>query len=82
MSRSISTFLEPEYLAERLQHDNFRGNLIVPPTSLTLAKNSFCFRGGDSWISIPGEIRSIQKVGIFKTALRTWIKMNVPQFND
>ena len=73
---------EPEYLAELLQHDNFRGHLIVPPTSLSLAKNSFCFRGGDSWISIPGDIRSIQKMGVFKTALRKWIKMNVPRFND
>ena len=65
---------EPEYLAEKLLNDNFRGSLIVPPTDLTLAKNSFCFRGGDSWIAIPQAIRNIQKVGPFKTALRRCIK--------
>ena len=73
---------EPEYLADRLLKDNFRGNLIVPITDLTLAKKSFCFRGGDSWLSVPGAIRNIQKVGPFKTALKRWTKANITRFLD
>ena len=60
---------EPEYLAEKLKHDNYRGGLIVPATGLTLAKKSFCFRGGDSWISLPESIRKLTKVGPIQKGL-------------
>ena len=73
---------EPEYLAAGLSWDNYRGSLIVPATSLTLAKQSFCFRGGDSWLLIPENIRNIRKMGHFKKSLKTWIKKNIPRFLD
>ena len=73
---------EPEYLAGKMLNDNFRGGLIVPTTSLSLAKNSFCFRGGDSWLSLPDALRNIRKVGSFKKALKTYTMMNIPRFLD
>ena len=73
---------EPEYLSNIISRDNFRGNLMVQATGLTLARRSFCFRGGDSWLSIPVTIRNIKKVSHFKKSLRTWIKKSVPRFLD
>ena len=73
---------EPEYLAEKLLNDNFRGGLIVPPTKLTLAKDSFCFRGGDCWLSLPETLRNIRKVGVFKKYLRTFTMTNITSFLD
>ena len=71
---------EPEYLADKMGYDNYRGSLIVRTTALSLAKNSFCFRGGDNWLSLPGAIRNINKTGPFKSALKTWTKKNFPRF--
>ena len=71
---------EPEYLARKMMYDNFRGGLVVPNTSLSLAKESFCFRGGDSWISLPETIRKIEKIGEVKKALKTFTTMKIPQF--
>ena len=71
---------EPEYLADKMGYDNYRGSLIVRTTALSLAKNSFCFRGGDSWLSLPGAVRNIKKTGPFKSALKTWTKKNIPRF--
>ena len=76
----IRTTKEPEYLANKLSMDNYRGNLIVPATGLTLAKKSFCFRGGDNWLSIPPSIRKIQKLDLFKSSLKKWVLNNVPRF--
>ena len=71
---------EPEYLAEKMQNDNYRGSLIVPATTLSLAKKSFCFRGGDSWILLPLSIRNIKMMKPFKNALKKWTKNNIPRF--
>ena len=73
---------EPEYLAEKLLNDNYRGGLIVPATRLTLAKESFCFRGGDCWQLLPEAARNIRKVGEFKKYLRTFTMTNIPRFLD
>ena len=73
---------EPEYLAEKMLNDNYRGGLIIPTTDLTLAKNSFCFRGGDCWISLPLDLRNNRKVGQFKKGLRTYTMNNIPRFLD
>ena len=53
---------ESDYLAEFLLQDNFRGNLVIPITNLTLAKKSFRYRVGESWNIIPEAIRSIEAV--------------------
>ena len=73
---------EPEELAEKMLNDNFRGRLIVPTTSLSLAKDSFCFRGGEWWRSLPLSIRNIEKVGTFKRALKTYTLTKIPRFLD
>ena len=71
---------EPEYLAEVLLQDNFRGNLVIPIADLTLAKKSFCYRAGESWNIIPEAIRSIEKIASFKKEVKKWIKMTVLRF--
>ena len=71
---------EPEYLARKMLNDNIRGGLVVPTTGLSLAKDSFCFRGGDSWISLPETIRKIEKIGKFKKSLKTFTTLKIPQF--
>ena len=73
---------EPEYLAGKMLNDNFRGGLIVPATRLSLVKNSFCFCGEDSWLSLPEALRNIRKVGSFKKALKTYTMMTIPRFLD
>ena len=71
---------EPELLAEKMLNDNFRGSLIVPATDLTLAKNSFCFRGGDYWLTLPESLRNIGKTGPFKKGLKNYTMTNIPMF--
>ena len=70
------------FLADKLKQDNFRGNLIVPPTDLTLVKKTFCFRGGESWLALPAGIRIIEKIVPFKKALKSWTQNNIKRFLD
>jgi hypothetical protein len=72
---------EPEYLANFLKNDNYRSNIIVPNTSLSLAKKSFCFRGAEMWNLVPAQIRSIEKVTSFKKELKKWVLNSVEKFS-
>ena len=72
--------LEPEYLGEILVRDNRVNKIIIPNSNLTLAKKSFCFRGAEEWNKLPESIRSLKKVGPFKSKLKQWIRENVPPF--
>ena len=67
-------------MARKMRYYNFRGGLVVPNTALSLAKESFCFRGGDSWISLPETMRKIEKISEFKKSLKTFTAMKFPQF--
>ena len=71
---------EPEYLAQQLQSDNRNGRIIVPNVKLGLTQSSFCFRGADTWNSLPLNVRKAQKIGQFKTGLRKWVIRNIPRF--
>ena len=73
---------EPEYLYDIMSRDNFASKIIVPNTRLTLAKNSYCYRASSQWNSIPEHIRKNRRISQFKSQLKTWISMNVPQFAD
>ena len=73
---------EPEYLATILINDNRNGHILIPNTELTLAKKSFSFRGATLWNSLPVNIRSNSKIGIFKRQCRKWVKECVPRFPD
>ena len=73
---------EPEYLHKILYKDNRASNIIIPNTSLTLAKNSYCFRGSVQWNSIPDSIRKNLKISQFKSQMKKWILQNVAQFTD
>ena len=71
---------EPEYLFEKLSKDNFRGNIIIPYTSLTLVKKSFSFDGAVLWNSVPTSLRSIDDKKTFKTEVRKWVTTSIPMF--
>ena len=71
---------EPEYLSSIMNRDNMTERIIVSNTSLTLAKNSFCFRGSAQWNSLPENLRKLRKIGQFKVQLKKWIFLNVAQF--
>ena len=84
---ALSTFRirqnkEPEYLNSILSEDSRTGRIIVPNTKLTLAKNSYCYRGASEWNSLPVEIRNCVKISQFKSKLKKWILLNVTQFVD
>ena len=78
----IRSSREPEYLAHFVGNDNRNERIIVPNTDLSLAKNSFVFRGSDQWNQLPLTLRKSCKIGVFKKALRKWIVDNVSQFLD
>ena len=71
---------EPEYLAEKLQFDSRNGRVIVPNLKLGLARRSFCFRGADTWNSLPMHVRQARKIGEFKKGVRKWVQGNVARF--
>ena len=71
---------EPEYLAEKLRNENFRGNVIAPITRLTIVKNSFVFRGAHGWSSLPARLRSLDKIEAFKKGLRKYTMDKIPRF--
>ena len=73
---------EPEYLARLLQLDSRTGRIIIPNTSLTLAKNSFVWRGSANWNMLPLEFRNSSKIGHFKRGVKDWVSKNVPYFLD
>ena len=73
---------EPEYLSEVLNKDSRNGRIIIPNTSLTLAKKSFTFRGSSDWNALPLEVRNCSKIGRFKINARKWISENVERFLD
>ena len=71
---------EPEYLASLLCQDNIRKNIIIPHSTLTLAKKSFCYRSAESWNIVPEQIRSLEKIESFKRELKKWTLMNIERF--
>ena len=73
---------EPEYLSNILSNDNRAKRIIVSNTKLTLAKNSYCYRGATQWNSLPDDIRKTVKIGQFKSKLKKWILQKVTQFVD
>ena len=73
---------EPEYLANFLLNDNRLGSIIVPNTTLGLAKKSFVWRGSENWNSLPLDLRKSSKVGTFKKCAKQWIIENIPRFYE
>ena len=84
---ALSTFRirqsgEPKYLNNIMSRENRASSIIVPNTTLTLAKKSFCYRAAEQWNRIPVFIRNMQKIGQFKQHLKKWIHSNIEQFDD
>ena len=48
-------------------------------TSLTLCKESFKWRGAACYEGLPGSIRSIKNIKLFKKELDSWVRNNIPQ---
>ena len=71
---------EPEYFALKLKNDTRTGRIFIPYTDLVLSQNSFLTRGSSAWNGLPANIRSQQKIGIFKKQIRKWILDNIPRF--
>ena len=73
---------EPEYLAQFLKNDNRQSIIIVPNTQLSLAKKSFAWRGSETWNSLPFELRTCTRIGIFKNGAKQWVMNNIQDFID
>ena len=73
---------EPEYLYQIMNRNNRFEKIIVPNSRLSLAINSYCFRGARQWNMLPDDIRSCTKINKFKSLLKSWVKANVPQFGE
>ena len=76
----IRTSGQPDYLAMIMSRDNRRGNIMVPNSILSLAKNSYCFRGAVDWNSLPHSIRNLRSKEKFKIELKKWILENIHPF--
>ena len=73
---------EPEHLSKILLKENRVNKRIIPNTTLSLAKRSFCFRGAEEWNQLPEAVRSCGKIGVFKAKLKSWILENIPPFGE
>ena len=71
---------EPEYLFQFLCNDSRNGRIMIPHLTLSLMLRSFCVRGACNWNLLPAQIRTEQKIGIFKKKMRKWILDNTPMF--
>ena len=73
---------EPEYLSDVVRRDNLYGRIIIPNTGLGLAKKSFTLRASLQWNLLPASLRTTARIGLFKVALKKWIKGNIQRFID
>ena len=73
---------EPEYLYSFMCRKNRSNRIIVPNATLTLMRNSYCYRGAIEWNCLPDELRSCLGVRSFKSLIKKWIQENIPQFEE
>ena len=73
---------EPEFLANCLCLESRNQRIIVPNTRLSLASNSFLWRGARVWNMLPQALRKSLKVAEFKKEIFGWITSNVKDFDD
>ena len=73
---------EPEYLAGYLLNDTRSHRIKRENTRLSLALQSFVFRGSQVWNSLPSNIRLSSNSGIFKSKVKRWIAQQIPRFID
>ena len=71
----------PVYIATKLElsmtRSSIHGTLRVPVVEKATSKKSFMVRSAVTWNLIPPEIRSSKTLGVFKSSLKKWIKVNV-----
>ena len=56
--------------------------IIVPNIQLSLAKKSFAWRGSETWNSLPFELRTCTRIGIFKNGAKQWVMNSIQDFLD
>ena len=78
----IRTSREPEYLADMLLRENYRGKIILSKSKLSLYRSSFVFRGADLWNKLPVSLRTVLKFSQFKKGLKVWVVDNVARFSN
>ena len=71
---------EPEYLAYSLGPEGRNGRIRSQNPFLSIAADSFCYRGPSLWNKLPEELRTSTKIGSFKRNIKKWIVNNVPHF--
>ena len=71
---------ELEYLATFLTNDNRQGKIIIPNTTLTLAKKSFTSRGSENLNSLSPSLRNCTRIGQFKPGVKLWVQENISRF--
>ena len=54
-----------------------QGNLRVPEVEKSVSNKSFMVRSAVTWNLNPPEIRGCRTLGVFKSNLKKWIKVNV-----
>ena len=75
---SIRRNNEPEYLAKYLKDECRRSRRRSCNTMLSLPLHSFTYRGAKVWNDLPCDIRSCQKISLFKEEAKKWILKNIP----
>ena len=78
----IRTSREPEYLADMLLRENYRGKITLSKSKLSLYRSSFVFRGEDLWNKLPVSLRTVLKISQFKKGLKVWVVDNVARFSN
>ena len=53
---------EPLYLTEIFCKESRSGRIMIPCNNLTLAADSFCFRGSKRWNQLPRILRNVKKI--------------------
>ena len=71
-----------EYLASFLLDDNRTGKITIRNTKLSLATNSFVWRGALNWNELSSELRKSTKIGHFKRGAKDYVVRNVPYFTE
>ena len=76
----LRTSGEPETLNNIFTNETRNMYIIMPQSNLRLYRKSFTYRGVQGWNKLPNSVKTIEKIGIFKKALRTWIFNEVSKF--
>ena len=73
---------EPEYMASLLCTESRNNRIMIPNTKLSLAIDSFFWRGANDWNKLPQSLRQMEKFNEFKGEVFQWVRTNVKAIDD